>query len=55
MNKLLIKFIQLLPITPASEQRDTELWVEEMLPIFAESCLSSHSKNQNIDKCLTFV
>jgi len=30
--------IQLMPLTPASELRDTPQWVEEMLPLFKESC-----------------
>lgn len=31
--------IQLMPITPASEQRDSGSWLNEMLPVFAASCL----------------
>lgn len=34
-----------MPITPASEQRDSGTWLNEMLPVFGESCLSDHSKN----------
>jgi endo-1,3(4)-beta-glucanase len=30
--------IQLMPITPVSEQRDTVGWLQEMLPIFNQSC-----------------
>eukprot|EP01038_Epipyxis_sp_PR26KG_P009986 gene9986-13436_t len=33
--------IQLLPLTVASEQRDSVGWVKEMLPIFDESCKGS--------------
>jgi hypothetical protein len=31
--------IQLMPLTPAAEQRDTVDWVREMLPVFNASCL----------------
>jgi len=30
--------IQLMPLTVASEQRDSPSWVKEMLPLFSESC-----------------
>jgi hypothetical protein len=30
----------MMPLTPASELRDEPRWVEEMLPIFEESCLN---------------
>ena len=32
--------IQLMPITPACEERDDLGWIREMLPIFSESCSS---------------
>lgn len=32
--------IQLLPLTPIAELRDTQSWVEEMLPQFEGSCMS---------------
>lgn len=30
--------IQLMPLTPAAEQRDTPAWIQEMLPLFNASC-----------------
>jgi endo-1,3(4)-beta-glucanase len=32
--------IQLMPLTPAAEQRDAPSWVQEMLPLFKESCFA---------------
>mmetsp|Transcript_31779 Transcript_31779/g.30301 ORF Transcript_31779/g.30301 Transcript_31779/m.30301 type:complete len:1026 (+) Transcript_31779:155-3232(+) len=32
--------IQMIPITPASELRDDPKWMEEMLPLFQESCFA---------------
>ena len=31
--------IQMVPLTPASELRDDPAWIEEMLPLFEESCM----------------
>ena len=36
--------IQMVPLTPASELRDDPAWIEEMLPLFAESCLNDTGK-----------
>jgi hypothetical protein len=36
--------IQLMPITPASEQRDSGTWLNEMLPVFGASCLGDKSE-----------
>ena len=33
--------IQLLPLTPIVEYRDSKSWVKEMLPSFNESCHAS--------------
>jgi hypothetical protein len=30
----------MIPITPASELRDDPAWMEEMLPLFEESCFA---------------
>eukprot|EP01035_Chromulina_nebulosa_P040727 gene40727-55070_t len=35
--------IQIMPITPASEQRDSGTWLNEMLPTFAESCFADQN------------
>jgi hypothetical protein len=29
----------MVPLTPASELRDDPAWIEEMLPLFEESCM----------------
>ena len=33
--------IQLMPLTPVSEQRDSPAWIQEMLPLFNASCALS--------------
>ena len=35
--------IQLMPITPASELRDSGTWLTEMLPEFTDSCFNDES------------
>ena len=35
--------IQLMPITPASELRDSGTWLAEMLPEFTDSCFNDES------------
>ena len=37
--------IQMVPLTPASELRDDPAWIEEMLPLFEESCMKDEGKN----------
>jgi hypothetical protein len=32
-----------MPLTVASEQRDSVGWVKEMLPLFSESCATAQS------------
>ena len=36
--------IQMVPLTPASELRDDPAWIEEMLPLFEESCMKDEGK-----------
>ena len=35
----------MVPLTPASELRDDPAWIEEMLPLFEESCMKDEGKN----------
>ena len=37
---------QLMPLTPASELRDSGTWLAEMLPSFTASCFGDKSKGQ---------
>lgn len=37
--------IQMVPLTPASELRDDPAWIEEMLPLFEESCMKDDGKS----------
>ena len=34
----------MVPLTPASELRDDPAWIEEMLPLFEESCMNDEGE-----------
>ena len=35
----------MVPLTPASELRDDPAWIEEMLPLFEESCMKDEGES----------
>jgi hypothetical protein len=36
----------MVPLTPASELRDDPAWIEEMLPLFEESCMKDEGESE---------
>lgn len=38
----------MVPLTPASELRDDPAWIEEMLPLFEESCMKDEGNKIEI-------